>query len=102
MTVRDWVDIILFILGVLVTIIGYLMSKRVESLAEDINNLYQVHHLDEKALNELNLKIAENYPIKQDLRIMTQDLKDYFDERFKVVEQIAKNNIKRRKDLTDE
>jgi len=71
------------------------MSRRIDAQDKDIQQLYELHRTDEKDLNILGMKIAENYPIKNDLRVMTQDLKDYFDERFKVVEQLAKNGIGR-------
>ena len=92
---REWVDIVIAIISVLFAVIGFLMSRRIDTQDKDIQQLYELHRTDEKDLNILGMKIAENYPIKNDLRVMTQDLKDYFDERFKVVEQLAKNGIGR-------
>lgn len=92
MTTHDIVDIVLFILGTVITLIGYLMSRQIDATKKDIDQLYSLHHKDEGELNVLKVKLAENYPMKVELREVSQDIKDYLDEKFKLVEQIIRNN----------
>lgn len=93
MTTHDYIDIALAVLGLLLGIIGYLLINQVKDVKTDIERLYAMHHVDEKELNSLKLDVAKNYPMKEELRIMANEIKDYFDERFKVVEALAKNNF---------
>lgn len=96
MTPRDYLDLALFAITVFLGIIGWLMSRQVDTVKQDIQILFKMHHQDEAALTVLQVKLAENYPLKHDLRVMVDDIKDYFDERFKLVEQIARNQYNNR------
>jgi len=89
-TLHDYIDIILFILSALFSIIGFLLIKHLEAVKQDVKQLYTMHHEDQANLTSLQIKLAENYPMKEELRRMATDIKDYFDERFKVVELLAK------------
>lgn len=95
MTPRDWIDLVLFILGSLFTIIGWMLTKKVDGVSGDITKLYEMHHMDERELSNLRLKIAENYPIKNDLLLLAQGIKDHIDERFKLMQQMAMNNFRK-------
>jgi hypothetical protein len=95
MTLRDWLDLAIFILGSLFAVIGWMLAHKVSGVGEDITKLYEMHHVDEKELNNLRLKIAENYPIKTDLLLLAQTIKDHIDERFKLMQQMAMNNFRK-------
>lgn len=90
MTAQGWINIILFVVGGLLSVVGTLLMLRLHRTDKDIQQLYKMHHNDEKELNELKLKVAESYPSKADIKEMFTEFKEYLDERFNNVEQIAR------------
>lgn len=90
MTPKDYIDIILFIAGLVLTVIGYLISKRVDTMSDEIKALQLMHVQDVAALEAHRLKIAENYLPATAVEKMFNQFRDYLDERFNTIEQIAR------------
>jgi hypothetical protein len=101
MNTQDYINIALFVVGILLAIIGVLIKMKLARNDKDIQILYGMHHADEKELNELKLKVAESYPSKADMKEMFTEFKAYLDERFNNVEQIARYSGSRQQKDTE-
>lgn len=90
MTAGEYIDILIFIFGLLMSIIGYLISNKVAKLEAKQDHQDTLHNLDVAALAELRVLIAQQHPTKDDIKDIMENLKTYLDERFNNVEQIAR------------
>lgn len=89
---QDWINVILFILGILFSIIGALIAMKVTKITDDIKTLYRLYHADKDDLTALKLKVAESYPSKADIKEMLTEFRNYLDERFNSIEKLAGYN----------
>lgn len=96
------VGLALFML--LMTVVGWLIVNKVDRLEADIKQSKEDHIADATELTVLKLKVAEHYPSKMDMKEMFEQFKSYLDERFTVVENIAKYSNRRQtaKELNNE
>jgi len=86
----DYITVGLALFSILSAIIGWLLVNKVNRLEADIKQSKEDHTTDAAALTVLQLKVAEHYPSKLDMKEMFESFREYLDERFNTVEQIAK------------
>ncbi len=60
-------EVLLWIGGIVIGLIGYLLSRRDAAQAEQIADLYAKHETDAKALQDLQVKVASEHYVKQEL-----------------------------------
>lgn len=85
MTLDIGVIIACFIAAV-ITIIGYLLSKKDALQESQINDLYEKHETDSVQLHNLSVKLAENYHAKSDIKDLLDTMKVFLNDRFNRLE----------------
>ena len=104
MSETSLVEIGLACLGVLITVIGYLLSQKDAKQEELIKDLYTKHEADEKELTHLRIQIADGYHKKPEIDSKIEKLEksiiegfkhlgDRFDARFDILARTLSDHI---------
>ena len=62
-------EIVLFILGIILTIIGYLLSQKDSKQQKEIDILFKKHDIDALALQELRERVVGNHYERRELDV---------------------------------
>ncbi len=79
------IEIALAFLGVLVVIIGYLLSHKDTKQQAEIADLYKKHDADATRLQDLEIKLAANHPERNELNDRFNKLEATFAEGFRTM-----------------
>lgn len=71
------------------TVLWWLLRQKDARQEEMIRDLYKKHEDDARALNRLELKLAELYSPKHEIREMLAELRQHFDQRFDQLTKIV-------------
>jgi L-cysteine desulfidase len=90
-----WIDFTaivgVFILGIFIAVIGYLLSKKDAHQENMIDALFKKHDEDASRLQTLEIKIAETHYQKPEVDRLFDKFKGYLDEKFTSIESILKD-----------
>ena len=76
--------------GVVIAIMGYLLSKKDAAQESQLEDLYKKHEADATKLQILEVKIAENHYPKTEINAIVENLKKYLDDRFDRIEMMSR------------
>jgi len=82
--------IVAIIMGVVISIMGYLLAKKDAAQEEQLLDLYIKHEADAAKLQSLEVKIAENHYPKSEINQIVDSLKKYLDDRFDRIEKMGR------------
>ena len=78
--------IIATVVGLILGVIGYLLAKKDAQQEKLIDDLFDKHEIDARQLQHLEIKLAENYHAKPDVKGIIEDMKTYIGDRFNRLE----------------
>ena len=74
------------VITLVISIIGYQLSKKDSQQEKEIQHLYAIQDADCIRLRDLELKVAQEYHNKNEIHDILNDLKTYLKERFDKIE----------------
>jgi hypothetical protein len=86
MGVAEWNGVALAAIGLVFGLIGWLLANKDKKQADEIAELFRLHHSDSARLQALELDIAKNYNPKHEVTVLFDNFKMYLNERFDRIE----------------
>lgn len=82
--------------GIVVSILGWLLSQKDEKQGKEIATLFALHKEDSEKLARLELVIAKDHYEKPEVDRIVNNLKGFLDERFDRIEKMVEKRTSSR------